>query len=165
MKAAKKRGQLEVTPVPFLNPDPIVHLVGCSNEALVIVDGWETATLIDLGAQISSVSAKFYKDLALQIKPLGCLLELEGTEGAAIPFLRFVEVNLQILGIRNYNEDVVLLVIPTTTYSETVSGCGWFQNNWQGAESNAYMGTCKDDHDMVTGSFWSSHVGVAATIP
>ena len=32
----------------------------------------------------------------------------------------FVEVNLQILGIRNYNEDVLLLVIPTMTYSETV---------------------------------------------
>ena len=56
----------------------------------------------------------------LQIKPLGQLLELEGTGGAAIPYLRFVEVNFQILGIRNCNEDVLLLVIPTTTYSETV---------------------------------------------
>ena len=56
----------------------------------------------------------------LQIKPLGQLLELEGTGGAAIPYLRFVEVNLQILGIRNYNEDVLLLVIPTMTYSEMV---------------------------------------------
>ena len=39
---------------------------------------------------------------------------------AAIPYLRFVEVNLQIPGIRNYNEDVLLLVIPTMTYSKTV---------------------------------------------
>ena len=31
-----------------------------------------------------------------------------------------MEVNLQILGIRNYNEDVLLLVIPSTTYSKTV---------------------------------------------
>ena len=31
-----------------------------------------------------------------------------------------MEVNLQILGIRNYNEDVLLLVIPTMTYSKTV---------------------------------------------
>ena len=37
-----------------------------------------------------------------------------------MPYLRFVEVNLQIPGIRNYNEDVLLLVIPTTTYSEMV---------------------------------------------
>ena len=40
--------------------------------------------------------------------------------GAAIPYLRFVEVNLQIPEIKNYNEDVLLLVIPTTTYSKTV---------------------------------------------
>ena len=40
--------------------------------------------------------------------------------GAAIPYLRFVEVNLQILGIKNYNEDVLLLVMPTMTYSKTV---------------------------------------------
>ena len=40
--------------------------------------------------------------------------------GAAIPYLRFVELNLQISGIRNYNEDVLLLVIPTMTYFKTV---------------------------------------------
>ena len=54
------------------------------------------------------------------MQPLGQLLELQGMGGAAIPYLRFVEVNLQILGIQNYNEDVLLLVIPTTTYSKTV---------------------------------------------
>ena len=31
-----------------------------------------------------------------------------------------MEVNLQIPGIRNYNKDVLLLVIPTTTYFKTV---------------------------------------------
>ena len=31
-----------------------------------------------------------------------------------------MEVNLQIPGIKNYNEDVLLLVIPTMTYSEVV---------------------------------------------
>ena len=82
--------------------------------------GQETTTLIDLGTQVSNVSAQFCKTLALQIQPFGQLLELEGTEGAAIPYLRFVEVNLQVPGIQNYNEDVLLLVIPTTTYSETV---------------------------------------------
>ena len=66
------------------------------------------------------MSTTFCKDLVLQIQPLGWLLELEGAGVAAIPYLRFVEVNLQIPGIRNYNEDVLLLVIPTMTYSETV---------------------------------------------
>ena len=120
MRAAKKKGQQEVTPAPFLNPDPIVHLVGHSNKAPVVVDGHEATALIDLGAQVLSISTQFCKDLSLQIQPLGQLLELEGTGGAAIPYLRFVEVNFQILEIRNYNLDVLLLVIPTMTYSKMV---------------------------------------------
>ena len=51
---------------------------------------------------------------------MGQLLELEGTGGAAIPYLRFVEVNLQIPGIRGYNKDVLLFAIPTTAYAEGV---------------------------------------------
>ena len=47
-------------------------------------------------------------------------MEIEGTEGAAIPYLRFVEVNLQIPGIQGYNEDVLLLAIPTMAYAEGV---------------------------------------------
>ena len=92
----------------------------------MIVDGQERTTVIDSGAQVSSVSTKFCKDLALQIQPLGQLLELEGKGGSAIPYLRFVEVNLQILGIKNYNKDVLLLVIPTTIYSEWSQSHGWF---------------------------------------
>ena len=94
--------------------------MGHSSEALVVVDGQGTTALKDLGTQVSSVSTKFYKDIVLQIQPLGQLLELKGTGGAAIPYLGFVEVNFQILGIRNYNNDVLLLVIPTMTYSYTV---------------------------------------------
>ena len=115
-----KRQQPEVAPTPFLNPDPIAQLVGHSNKVPVVIDGQEVTALIDLGAQVLSISTQFCKDLALPIQPLGQLLELEGTGGAAIPYLGFVEVNLQIPGIRNYNEDVLLLVIPTMTYSKMV---------------------------------------------
>ena len=86
----------------------------CSNEAPVILEGLETTALIDLATQVSSVSTKFCEDLALHIQPLG------QTGDAAIPYLWFMEVNLHIPGIRNYNKDVLLLVIPTTTYSEMV---------------------------------------------
>ena len=119
LKVAQKKGQPKVAPVSFLNPDPIVHLVECSNKAPVIVDRQGTTALIDLGAQVSSVSSQFCKELMPQIQPLGQFLELERTGGAAIPYLEFVEVNLQIPGIANYNENV-LLVIPTMTYSEMV---------------------------------------------
>ena len=38
-KAVNKKGQREIAPIPFLNPDPVAHLVGHSNEALVVIDG------------------------------------------------------------------------------------------------------------------------------
>ena len=50
MKAVKRKGWQQVAPIPFLNPDPIAHLIGCSNEAPVIIDGQEVTALIDLGA-------------------------------------------------------------------------------------------------------------------
>ena len=95
-------------------------MVGHANEAPVVIDSREVTALVDLGAQVSNISAQLCKELGLEIQPLGQLLELEGTGGAAIPYLRFVEVNLQILGIRGYNEDVLLLAIPTTAYAERV---------------------------------------------
>ena len=78
MKAAKRKRQQQVTPVPFLNPDPIAHLIGHSNETPVIIDGQEVTASIDMGAQVSSISAQFCKELTLQIQPLGWLLDLEG---------------------------------------------------------------------------------------
>ena len=120
MKEAQGTGWSEAALVPFLNPDPIAHLVGHCNEAPVIMDGQRMTALIDSGAQGTTKSSQICEDLALQIQPLGQLLELEGTGDSGIPYLRFVEVNLQIPGIQNYNEDVLLLVIPTMTYSEKV---------------------------------------------
>ena len=86
----------------------------------MIIDGQETIALIDSGAQVSSVSSQFCEKLALEIQPLGQLLELEGIGSSAITYLGFMEVNLQIPGIQCYNEDVLLLVIPTMTYSKMV---------------------------------------------
>ena len=50
----------------------------------------------------------------------GSVIGTRGDRGSTIPYLGFVEVNLQILGIKNYIEDVLLLFIPTMTYSETI---------------------------------------------
>ena len=76
--------------------------------------------LTDSVAQVSSVSSGLCKWMVLKVHPLDRLLELEGTGGSAIPYLGYVEVNLQIPGIKGYNKDVLLLVILTTTYSEKV---------------------------------------------
>ena len=97
-----------------------MQLVGHANKVPVVIDGCKVTALIDSGAQVLNISVQLCKDLDLEIQPLGRLLELEGTGDAAIPYLRFVEVNLQILGIRGYNKDVLLLAIPTMAYADEV---------------------------------------------
>ena len=90
------------------------------NKAPVIVDGQKVTALIDSGAQVSSISSGFCDLLALVVQPLGRMLELGGTGGSVISYMGNMEVNLQIPGIKSYNEDILLLVIPTMTYSEKV---------------------------------------------
>ena len=119
LKTAQQTGQWEATPtVPFLNLDPIAHLVGESSEAPITNNGQKVTMLINSGAQVSSVSSWFCKWMTLKVHPLDRLLSLEGTGGLAIQYLGYVEVNLQIPGIKGYNEDILLLGVPTTAYSE-----------------------------------------------
>ena len=56
-KAIKQRGWKGIAPIPFLNPNPVARLVGCTNEAPVVVDGTKVAALVDLGAQVSNISS------------------------------------------------------------------------------------------------------------
>ena len=127
------------------------------------MDGHEVAALVDLGAQVSTISAQLCEELGLKIQPLGQSLELEGTGGAAIPYLRFVEVNLQILEIRRYKEDVLLLAIPTTTYAEKVLVMVGSKIR-QGSELHHCGRASKSNCDLATGLLWSSYVRIAAAI-
>ena len=67
-------------------------------------------------AQVSSISSGLCDLLALEVHPLHRLLKVEYTGGTATPYLGYVEVNLQVPGIKGYNEDILFLVILTTTY-------------------------------------------------
>ena len=69
MKEARRKGQQQVTPIPFLNLDPIAHLVGCSNKAPVIIGGQEVTAFIDLGAHVSNISAQFLKSSPCKSSP------------------------------------------------------------------------------------------------
>ena len=121
MKSNRKRDKQEVTPaIPSLNPNPITHLVGWSNEAPIIIDRQKVIALINLEAQVCHMSSGVCEQMALKVHPLDRLLKLEGTGRAAILHLRYVELNLQIPCIRGYSEDIVLLVIPTKSYAKKV---------------------------------------------
>ena len=70
-KAGNKKGWKEITSILFLNPDPVAWLVGHANEVPVVMDGHEVVALVDLGAQVSNISAQLWEDLGLKIQPLG----------------------------------------------------------------------------------------------
>ena len=184
MKAAKRKGWQQIAPIPFLNLDPIAHFIGHSNKAPVIIDGQEVAALIDSGAQVLSISAQLCEDLTLQIQHLGQLLDLEGMRGTAISYLRYVEVNVQIPGIKSYNVDVLLLVIPTKTYSKAVlvmvgtkiidkalslmtmgelakATTTWRQAHFGAVMSGSFQLSCSGSrqHEMTTGAASSIHQG------
>ena len=105
------------------------------------------------------------KELGLEIQPLGQLLELEGTGGAAIPYLGFVEVNLQILGDKGLQQGCAAIGHPYHGLCWKSSGHGGFKNYRQSSElydcGRVNMCNC----DLATGSFWSSNVRVATVIP
>ena len=69
----------------YHNPDPLYHLIGEPNETSVIVENQTVKGLIDSGAQISSISDKFAKELSLEVKKLETLLDLEPTGGGQVP--------------------------------------------------------------------------------
>ena len=52
------------------------------------------------------MSSRFCEHKILKVHPLGRMLELEGTRDSAIPYLGYIEVNLQVLGIKGYNENI-----------------------------------------------------------
>ena len=55
----------------YHNPDPLLRLIGPANEATVIVEGQEFLSLIDSGAQLSTMSKTLVQALKL---PIHCLL-------------------------------------------------------------------------------------------
>ena len=158
MKMAQQTSMWEVTPaVPFLNLYPIAHLVGWSNEVPLIVDRQKVTALIDSGAQVSSISSGFCEQMALMVHPIDQLVELEGTGGSAIPYLEYVEVNIQIPGIWGY------LPFGHTNYNLFQEGtsCDGVQGNWQGHGNDYERGTSKGNHDLEIGPLWCSYVWVA----
>ena len=51
-----------------------------------------------------------------EIQPLDWLVPIEGSRGADVPYLGYVEVRMQILGISSFGQDVLMLISHTTTH-------------------------------------------------
>ena len=100
----------------YHNPDPITRLVGRLNEACILIDEVECLALIDSGAQISTISLESVEQLGLQIQQLDRMLKFKTMGRGDIPYLGYVEINLKILKIEAFDDDVLMFVIKNSKY-------------------------------------------------
>ena len=65
---------------------------------------------------ISMMSRGYCDELGYEIQPLDHLVPIEGSGGADIPYLGYVEVRMGILGIHSFDRNALMLVSHTTTH-------------------------------------------------
>ena len=75
-------------------------MIGKQSESLIIVDGEEYPGLLDSGAQMSTITISQAKKMGLKIQSLESMIDIGGGGGIAIPYIGYVEVNLQFLKLK-----------------------------------------------------------------
>ena len=111
----------EMLKIPeYHNPDPLVRLIGKTNEASAIVDGVPITCLVDSGSCMSAMVKSFAKELKLEIKSLNTILDIEVMGGGTCPYYGYVECWLQLPQIKKFDVDVLMLVIDDSAYGMRV---------------------------------------------
>ena len=103
----------------YHNPDPLYHLIGPANEIESIIEGKVLPTLVDLGAQCSSITLDMVKELKLDLHPLDTL-QLRGWGGVEVGYLGYTECTLEIPKVKGFKQDVLLLVVNNSEYRARV---------------------------------------------
>ena len=99
----------------YYNPNLCARILGRANKTDIEIDGIISKTLIDSGAMISMMSRGYCEECGYEIQPLDQLVSIEGSGGADVPYLGYVEVRMHIPGINSFDRDVLMLVSHTTT--------------------------------------------------
>ena len=100
----------------YYNPNPWARILGRANDTDVETDGIISKALIDSGAMILMMSGGYCEKHGCEIQPLDHLVLIEGSRGADVPYLGYVELRMCILGIKSFDRDVLMLVSHTTTH-------------------------------------------------
>ena len=109
--------QVEVSDgLEYYNPNPWARILGRANETEIEIDGKISKALIDSGAMISMMSKGFCDEHGYEIQPLDKVVLIEGSGGADVPYLGYVEVRMHILGISSFEQDVLMLISHTTIH-------------------------------------------------
>ena len=104
----------------YHNPDPLLRLIGPTNEATIFVEGQRFHALIDSGAQLSMMSESLVQTLKLPIHKLNTLIEAEVSGGGVVPYIGYVEARLLIPGIKAMDKDSLFMVSTDSPYMNRV---------------------------------------------
>ena len=80
----------------YYNPNPWVRILSRANETEIEINGKISKALIDSGVMILMMSKDYCDEHGYEIKPLDRLVHIEGSGGADIPYLGYVEIRMQI---------------------------------------------------------------------
>ena len=81
----------------YYNPNPWARILGRANETDVEIDLIISKALIDSGAMILMMSKDNCYEHGYEIQPLDHLVPIEGSGGANVPYLGYVEVKCAFL--------------------------------------------------------------------
>ena len=86
----------------------------------MILNGTILKALVDSGSQISMVSEGVAKLLGLRVKSLKNILDIEGTGGIKVKYKGYVEANLGLSKVKDFEEPCLFVVVNDSEYSKRV---------------------------------------------
>ena len=101
---------------PFLNLDPFQQWYGIENVAKVKINGESCMALLDNGAQVNTIMPRYVHEHSLEVgpitDPMGYKVTCVGLGNAYTRPFSYVVIQVQVDGVRGYDEDQIALVIP-----------------------------------------------------
>ena len=98
------------------------ELVGNTNSVQITIGGQPGEALLDTGSSVSTISQNFLqKNLSTyEIFKLDTILEVEGAGGHMLPYLGYIEIEVEIPSIGSGKNTYPLLVVPDTNFNKNV---------------------------------------------
>ena len=90
--------------------------MGRANETKIGIDGKVRKAVINSGAMILMMSKGYCEEHGYEVQPLDLLVPIEGSRGADVPYLGYVEVRVHNPGIHSFDQDILMLISHTTTH-------------------------------------------------
>ena len=104
---------------PFTNPDPLQYWYREENVARIRFNGESCMALLDNGAQINTITPNYVKSHSMKMGPMsdlvGAWVVCMGLGNACTESLGYVTVQVQVEGVKGYDEDQVALVVPDSS--------------------------------------------------